>query len=255
MVAQSPFPRDVEVFEHTGKFIFRDLKLYGASHLDYPKLMGKVTNHTRRRWSDPVFLATVTGISQNADKTAVEQEVTFTVDGICSPGQTMDFWLISNKHFLPFEVLGWQITFLDGEQLPTDEDIAAEEHKKVVAEKRAAAAGAARAAALARKLKLDSGASAVPVAADPKCLDQTIAALEAEGLESRKRVAELMKYGCIFTVPKMTPVDVLKSEGRHSFVGVAAGVSVGKRGWVATEWLKGSVHSAPPAKPEKKTVI
>lgn len=45
---------------------------------------------------------------------------------------------------------------------------------------------------------LSSGASSIFVGADRKCSEQFVQALSMEGLEKRKRLAELVSYGCGF---------------------------------------------------------
>lgn len=202
----------------------------------------RITNKTGRNWGGLRLLLTVTGRLTETAK-PITKQANLDISAIYID-ETQEFAVDLDLPEMTVSTV--KVAYGTGYRQPNEEEKEQEGRK-------AAAAAAARAAALAKKPKLDSGAAAVPVAADRKCLDQTMAALGVEGLESRKRIAELVKYGCIFTVPRLTPIDVLKADGRYSLVGVAAGGSAGKQGWVATDWIKGGTPASP--KPEKKTVI
>ncbi len=91
---------------------------------------------------------------------------------------------------------------------------------------------------LAGAPKLDSGTAPVLLGADKKCLDQAIEASKMEGLEKRKKTAELVAYGCVFTVDRLTPVGVEGAEGRYSRVTPIDGPQAGHTGWVLSSWIR-----------------
>ena len=87
---------------------------------------------------------------------------------------------------------------------------------------------AERSKILANAPKLDSGTGAVLLGADRKCLDQAIEVSKMEGLEKWKRIAELVSYGCVFTVDRLTPVRVEAAEGSYSRVTPIDGPKTGQ---------------------------
>jgi len=91
---------------------------------------------------------------------------------------------------------------------------------------------------LASAPKLDSGTGPVLLGADKKCLDQAIEASKMEGLEKRKKIAELAGYGCVFTVDRLPPVRVEGAEGGFSRVTPIDGPKAGHTGWVLSSWLR-----------------
>jgi hypothetical protein len=118
-----------------------------------------------------------------------------------------------------------------------------EEQRRAQSAREEAAQASARAAAearrreLARLPKLANGGETIPVAADEKCLSQTVDAIGEGGLESRKKLSELLEYRCFFTVKSRTPVRILKKDGKNSLVSVMDGDHEGQSGWVSSDWL------------------
>jgi hypothetical protein len=118
------------------------------------------------------------------------------------------------------------------------------EERKAQSAREEAGRAAARTAAEARRRelaqlpKLTNGNETVPVAADEKCLSQTVDAINEGGLESRKKISELLAYRCFFTVKTQTPVRVLKKGWKSSLVSVADGEHEGQSGWVSSDWLQ-----------------
>ena len=111
-----------------------------------------------------------------------------------------------------------------------------------------------RRAFLAAQPKLDAGTEGVPVAADKKCLQQTVEAVAMEGLEKRKRLAELVSFGCIFLVPRGTPVSASdRGEGDPQQVTMLTGQYAGRSGWVLGAWVR-YPNRAPNARTDKKII-
>lgn len=76
------------------------------------------------------------------------------------------------------------------------------------------------------------------LAADRKCLEETLAALHMEGLEARKRTQDLIAYGCIEPIDGDLPVRVVEREPNAVRVLIMDGDEEGKEGWVSPQWLK-----------------
>ncbi len=119
-----------------------------------------------------------------------------------------------------------------------------EEERRAQSAREEASRAAARTAAEARRRelaqlpKLDNGNETIPVAADEKCLSQTVDAINEGGLESRKKLSELLAYRCFFTVNNQTPVRVLKKGWKSSLISVMDGEHEGQSGWVSSDWIR-----------------
>jgi hypothetical protein len=59
-----------------------------------------------------------------------------------------------------------------------------------------------------------------------------------DGLEKRKRVSELISYGCGFLVSGPLHVSVVRKEAGYSLVRLAEGEHSGELGWVPTSLVK-----------------
>jgi hypothetical protein len=104
--------------------------------------------------------------------------------------------------------------------------------------KKAANAAETLRAHLAQSPTLSSGFEEVFVGSDRKCAQQFMEALSIEGLEKRKRIADLVSYGCGFTVPAGTHVKLSQNSGQFVQVSVVEGRYSGKFGWVPSAWMK-----------------
>jgi hypothetical protein len=97
---------------------------------------------------------------------------------------------------------------------------------------------AERQAQLARLPKLQVPGEQVFLAADSKCLEETIAASRMDGLEKRKRLQELVSYGCVELVEGGVPVMVLEKQLNAVRVRIMDGESEGKTGWVLPQLVR-----------------
>jgi hypothetical protein len=106
-------------------------------------------------------------------------------------------------------------------------------------ETRALAAEAARIAAIAKLPMLDSGMSAAFVGSDRKCSEEFQQALAMEGVEKRKRIAELVSYHCGFIVGEPR-AHVLRLNEDRGFceVRLASGKHAGESGWSPCAWIR-----------------
>jgi hypothetical protein len=110
--------------------------------------------------------------------------------------------------------------------------------RKADADKKAAAAAAVRTAELAKLPLLNSGTPAAFLGSDRKCAQQLQEALAMDGLEKRKRIADLVSYGCGVLVDSPVRATAGQRDGAYVFVTLADGKRAGKTGWVPIAWLK-----------------
>jgi hypothetical protein len=104
--------------------------------------------------------------------------------------------------------------------------------------KRSADSAAARAALLAKLPLLVSGTAFAFLGSDRKCAQQFQEALGMEGFEKRKRITDLVSYGCGVLVDAPVRASVGRRDGLFVVATVADGKFEGKSGWVPTGWLK-----------------
>ncbi|MEP6960953.1 MAG: hypothetical protein ABI995_02685, partial [Acidobacteriota bacterium] len=92
--------------------------------------------------------------------------------------------------------------------------------------------------------------TAVFVAADIKCHQDYLAAVALGGLEQRKRLVDLVTYGCGFIADESAHVAVIGQQGTYSRVSIVNGQNSGKTGWVPSAWIKPATAApkAPAAK-------
>jgi len=91
---------------------------------------------------------------------------------------------------------------------------------------------------IAKLPRLFNGAEAIFVGSDRKCEQQFVETIPMDGLEKRKRLAELVSYGCGFIANAGTHLTVIQSSGGYSYVVVEDGNQAGKSGWVVSSWVK-----------------
>lgn len=104
-------------------------------------------------------------------------------------------------------------------------------------QKRATDSIAAEATRLSKLPLLNSGSPVAFLGADRKCAQQFQDALGMEGLEKRKRLADLVSYGCGSLVDSPVRVAAGQRVGDFLVVTVADGKYLGKSGWVLAAWL------------------
>jgi len=119
---------------------------------------------------------------------------------------------------------------------------ALEEERNAAAERARAKATqarvAARAAELAKLPLLSSGGTTAFVGADRKCAQQFQEALALDGLEKRKRIADLVTYGCGFIADSPVRVTTTPQRGEYVLITIADGNQTGRSGWVPVLWVK-----------------
>jgi hypothetical protein len=246
LLLSEPVGTPITVSVPTGMFIFEKVTLFQRSEIlkrDIPHFEVRLTNHTSRDWTRVVFHIVVKGQSTDADSKPVEETMDLTVPAIYS-GETQEFTrYFIYREFTPSDI---QITFKGGEDHPNAEQREAmaraqkarvdAKRRKELADKKAAAD--ARLAYLAKFPILQNGSPVAFIGSDRKCSAQFVEAAAMEGLEKRKRIADLIVYGCGFTVDTGTHVSVTQKDGAYALVKVIEGGHDGKSGWVPISWLK-----------------
>lgn len=85
---------------------------------------------------------------------------------------------------------------------------------------------------------LDSGTASIFIGSDRKCAEEFQQALGMEGLEKRKRIADLVAYGCGFLADGPVHVAVARRDSNYMIVTPAEGKHQGQSGWVPAAWVK-----------------
>ncbi len=193
------------------------------------------------------------------------------VQGTDKAGNIAEFYLEAFSTYIGFEKRAYDIIancpidqaaitvteasaeFLGGERTPSPEAAAketaalesarrAEEAQRqaavLAAKKKAEKATADRLAYLAKFPVLFNSNEAVFIGSDQKCSDQFVQALSMDGLEKRKKLADLLAYGCGFLVPSKTHVEAVQRDATHTLVRPLEGTVTGKVGWVPSTWVK-----------------
>jgi hypothetical protein len=256
-----------------GSFEFRTMRLEFPDETN-AQINGEIVNHTGTNWPSIEFLFHIKGFQYKQvpapgafigkygassyvlvpDKSKpVEYKVLLGLqDGVVGAHQEFTLYNIRDSSY---SVSAFQLTGLDitiTKHVSREEVLQAKKEalQKAEEQRHAAAAQAAsernaalaraeaRRRELARYPKLLSGAQSVPVAADEKCLEETVDAINKGGLEGRKTLPELLVYRCIFTVNNNTPVRVVKKAGNNAFVTIMDGDHQGESGWVLSEWVR-----------------
>ena len=194
--------------------------------------MANVENTTGIRWEDVVFVATITGFDSEGNhisaKATLKREyldgdVVAMVSGPC------------DRIWPHINVAAIAISLASG--TPDKEDIAAFRRDQA-ARKRSAEEAAARSAFISKLPVLCNGNDQVFVGSDQKCSEQFVQALSMDGLEKRKRVADLLTYGCGFLVKDQTHVEIVEKRVGYLLIKPVEGPKIGKSGWVPTAWIK-----------------
>jgi hypothetical protein len=106
---------------------------------------------------------------------------------------------------------------------------------------RAAAEGKARfarAAYLGSLPIINNGNAAIFIGSDRKCSEQFVQAISMDGLEKRKKMAELVTFGCGYLVDAGIHVKRIAADATYCRVEPAEGKQAGKSGWVPCSWVK-----------------
>ncbi len=151
----------------------------------------------------------------------------------------------STRH-LPFEPVSYLITFGGGYREPGPEaakkETAAARLKADAALKarrnKEVAVAKARADYLAKFPIVESGFTSAFVGSDKKCSAEFLEAAAMEGLEKRKRLADLVAFGCGFITSNGAHATVIVKDGKFALVKMIDGDKQGQSGWVPVGWLK-----------------
>ena len=145
------------------------------------------------------------------------------------------------------QVSGWIAEDLLLKMTPEQERKAADEKARAVKQAADAKVQAAKQAADEKTLAalfaaspiVDSGTRVVFFGADRKCSEQFVQAIATEGIEGRKKLAELVTFGCGFTDDSRLHVKRYEVQGSSCRVIPIEGKHQGSAAWVPCAWLKG----------------
>ena len=209
------------------------------------ELRANVSNLAPVAWSGLAFEILVDGrddkgdavtITGTAEADRLSRDAAGFVSGRCTHRAIGDFGNGLNPQ--KFEALRVRAKFLSGASNPADAaafDVA--QKQGAASQKRAAEVSSARATALAKFPILNSGTPSAFIGSDRKCAAQFQEALGMEGLEKRKRIADLVSYGCGFLADNPVRVSPGQRDGAFVFVTMMDGKQVSKNGWAPTGWL------------------
>ena len=230
--------------KESGSFEFSALR-FTATSGDGCKLSGSIDNQTEGAWSDSVFSVVARG-----NKPGEIFRLNLLVKQIPFEGKTAfgEYCWYDDKLLSvpPFEAVSYSIVFEGGYWTPGPDAArkeaararAAEAAKIAKAKIAREAAVRARAEFLAKFPTIQSGFTSAFVGSDKKCSAQFLEAAGMEGLEKRKRLADLIAFGCGFIVPNSTHVTVERKDGSFALVKMIDGDKTNQSGWVPVSWVK-----------------
>jgi hypothetical protein len=221
------------------------IRLVKASRYGPCKLSASIENSTSIGWTSVVLSVVATGRSLSGDTASFK--TTIALDKInahslkYAPGEC-------EKSNQQPDINIEEISASMFEGTPDSKDVTTareeeRERKRNLAQATSARAARERAsqeraAYLAKLPALSNGSEAVFIGANAKCSDQFVEALRMEGLEKRKRIAELIAFKCGFLVDNGTHVELLRRDGARAVVKMAEGERLGASGWVPTTWIR-----------------
>lgn len=230
-----------------GRLVFSNLNFkQAAAAPGRPPIMifgGSIENQTGARWSAVLLRFTFGGDQGNGGAALDVRELVIWDD---KPTPFSEVVLPSE---MPGKLSPVTVELIEGKRTRTPAELAETEKQKQQTEAKKRALSAKRSAErkaeaekhrafLAKLPKLNRNGVAAPVASDLGCLRDAEAVLGEEGLEARKKLSELISYGCIFVPPVLTPVVRLGSEGNAVWIKIADGDYEGRVGWVRKSWLE-----------------
>ena len=133
---------------------------------------------------------------------------------------------------------GWVASVLLTKPTPGRLAIIAKQKQEAAVEKDRVARANTQAAYIKTLPKLDNGNVAVFLGSDRKCSEQFVQALSMDGLEKRKKIDELVRFGCGFLEDRGARVKRIQADSNYCLVAPAEGKHEGKPGWVPCSWLK-----------------
>jgi hypothetical protein len=259
----------VEVETKYGHIIFNGIKLWdflGSKII--PVFMAEVDNQTGTEWHVPVFQLTfhcpgeasvrnykaVLGTVKVGRSSAVDWIPGFPRgDDPCNV-EAVSMTLVEGDNDLDRSARLEQANReLEAAKLADKQRQGDEERAEAAAEqRRSAARKAAEAKALAKQKAeqrareaylaqfptLENGAEAIFIGSDRKCSEQFVQAMSMDGIEKRKRIADLVSYGCGFVDSRGVHVKRVRNEGAYCQVSPIEGKHQTESGWVPCSWVR-----------------
>jgi hypothetical protein len=230
--------------KESGSFEFSGLRLRTAPG-KFCRFSGSIDNQTEGSWSEGGFAVTVHG-----NRPDERFKMSLTVDRIPFGTKTaFDEYCLDGEKYLrvpPFEAVSYSLVFEGGYWAPgpnivrkaAEKAHAAKIAKADIAKSAREATIRARAEFRAKFPTIQSGFTSAFVGSDKKCSAQFQEAVGMEGLEKRKRLADLITFGCGFIVPNLTHVAIERKDGSFALVKMIDGDKANRSGWMPLSWVK-----------------
>jgi hypothetical protein len=225
-------PKETRVETPYGPLTLTAMRLVQVE-LDRPcGFAANLENTTGIRWTNIVFSVGVTGLDDHGNR--VSPRVTVKLEYLDGDVVTMaSGWC--DRIWPRIDVTGISVSMVAG--TPNNDDVTVFRRNQA-ARKRSAEQAAARSAYVSKLAVLTNGNDSVFVGSDQKCSEQFVQALSMDGLEKRKRMADLLAYGCGFLVKDRTHIEIVEKGLKYVLIRPAEGPAIGKSGWVPATWIK-----------------
>jgi hypothetical protein len=175
----------------------------------------KIENHTGTNWDHPLFSIKVSGLAPDGKLQSFEIEAQSEFIGTTLAVDTVAGKCITDLPAIAVRTI--EASLVSGEP---DLDVVRRNQE------------------LAKLPTINAGSTPLFVAADRKCAEEFQRGIAAGGLEGRKRISELAKYGCGFITDGPARAEILRKDGAFMIVKLANGEDSGKSGWVPAAWVK-----------------
>jgi hypothetical protein len=215
-----------------GEFVLRVMYFSSGSSVDRPcAFIGNLEEVSGVGWRNLDLSVKLSGVSND---NPVSTDIPARIDAI-GARENRDVNTKCHATMFPFVPTQTVVTFLGG--TPDNEKTRASKLDEDLADYHRA-----------QLVKLNSGSPGVFLAADRKCAEEFQQALSMDGLDRRKRMADLVLYKCGFIVDTGVHLAPLSVEALNTLhekpagyiqVTVADGESAGKSGWVPAKWVTG----------------
>jgi hypothetical protein len=230
-------PKTAVAMTKYGSFRFNLIQIIRAIPDAPCGFWARVENHTGTTWDDPVFSVKLSGAEPGGVRKSFEVEAHSDYIGNVGGTDEVTGKCMTDRPEISIDRI--DISLIAGQP---DLEIIQQLEKARTAEKKAlkrdADATAVRAAYLAKLPLVSSGTPIAFIASDRKCAEQFQEAATMEGLEKRKRLADLIAYGCGFSVDSPVHADLVQKQGGFALVKLAHGNYAGKSGWVPAAWVR-----------------
>lgn len=241
LAAHAETGRHMAQAKRYGNFEFRDVSIH-RSILGSGScvITGEIENQTDGSWTGARFSFTILGEAKG-QSTTYEVALDYLAIGASDNFSKYCYRDGRIADYPNYEPDSFLIDFIDGAREPGPE---AAKREAAAARSASIAAAKARIQALAKFPTLESGFSSAFVGSHKKCSAQFLEATAMEGLEKRKRLADLISFGCGFTAGNSNHVTVGSKDGNFAVVTLMEGPHSGRSGWVPSSWIKPAIPTS-----------